>query len=208
MSSSIACPLGCLALMLTTLAAPPLARAQDSCYTRLPSERISLDLREAPVQTLLRLLSKQYRVNMVVTDDVTGTVTVSFFDLPVRDVFRGILEPNNLRCVEFAEGIYRVSSATRVRNEQQAAQQAAKEQALSAASPPPRPDTLALVPMDLRGIMSIGGGYRAIVNNRVVVTGDLINDHRVERITASEVMLRRPDGAERLLTLAPPPVGK
>ena len=199
MSSSIARPLGGLALMLTTLAAPPLARAQDSCYTRLPTERISLDLREAPVQTLLRLLSKQYRVNMVVTDDVTGTVTVSFFDLPVRDVFRGILEPNNLQCVEFAEGIYRVSSATRVRSEQQA---------LRAAPPPPRMDTLALVPMELRGIMSVGGGYRAIVNNRVVVTGDVISDHRVERITASEVMLRRPDGAERLLTLAPVSVGK
>lgn len=206
MSSSIARLLGGLALMLTTLAAPPLARAQDSCYMRLPTERISLDLREAPVQTLLRLLSKQYRVNMVVTDDVTGTVTVSFFDLPVRDVFRGILEPNNLQCVEFAEGIYRVSSATRVRSEQQAARE--REQALRAAPPPPRTDALALVPMELRGIMSVGGGYRAIVNNRVVVTGDVISDHRVERITASEVMLRRPDGAERLLTLAPVSVGK
>jgi type II secretory pathway component GspD/PulD (secretin) len=202
MSSSIAPLLGCLVLMLTALAAPPLARAQDSCYTRLPSERISLDLREAPVQTLLRLLSKQYRVNMVVTDDVTGTVTVSFFDLPVRDVFRGILEPNNLQCVEFAEGIYRVSSAARVRSEQQAAKAAVPP------PPPPRVDTLALVPMDLRGIMSVGGGYRAIVNNRVVLTGDVISDHRVERITASEVVLRRPDGAERLLTLAPAPVGK
>jgi type II secretory pathway component GspD/PulD (secretin) len=189
--------IGCLALMVSTLLAPPLARAQDGCYTRLPTERISLDLRDAPIQTLLRLLSKQYRVNIVVTDDVSGAVTVSFFDLPVRDVFRGILEPNNLQCVEFAEGILRVSSAARVRGEQQAAQQAAKE---------PRVDTVALTPLDLRGIMSVGGGYRAIINNRVVVIGDLINDHRVERITASEVTLRRPDGAERLLTISP--IGK
>ena len=187
----------CLTLMgmVMLLAAPSLSFAQDGCYARMPTERISLDLREAPVQTLLRLLSKQYKMNMVVTDDVSGTVTVSFFDLPVRDVFRGILEPNNLQCVEFAEGIFRVSSASRVRGEQQAAQQAAKEGV--------RPDALALVPLDLRGIMSVGGGYRAIVNNRVVVTGDMINDHRVERITASEVTLRRPDGAARLLTISP-----
>jgi hypothetical protein len=77
--AAITRPAGCVVLLLLTRgAAPPPARAQDGCYTRLPSERISLDLREAPVQTLLRLLSKQYRVNMVVTDDVTGTVTVSF----------------------------------------------------------------------------------------------------------------------------------
>jgi hypothetical protein len=196
MSSRTTRAFGSLALLSMLLVAPPLARAEDACYMRLPMERISLDLREAPVQTLLRLLSKQYRVNMVVTDDVTGTVTVSFFDLPVRDVFRGILEPNNLQCVEFADGIFRVSSASRVRTEQLAA----KEEMARGQS---RPDPLGLVPLDLRGIMSVGGGYRAIVNNRVVVPGDVINDHRVERITASEVVLRRPDGAERLLTLLP-----
>ena len=134
---------------------------------------------------------------MVVTDDVTGTVTISFFDLPVRDVFRGILEPNNLQCVEFAEGIFRVSSASRVRGEQQAALQAAKERSPSSS------EAIAMAPLELRGIMSVAGAYRAIVNNRVVVPGDLINEHRVERITATEVMLRRPDGAERLLTISP-----
>jgi hypothetical protein len=192
----IARPLRCLAVTSLLLATPMPARAQDPCYTKLPTERISLDLREAPIQTLLRLLSKQYRVNMVVTEDVTGTVTVSFFDLPVREVFRGILEPNNLQCVEFAEGILRVSSAARVRVEQQAARDASKDQSA-------RMDSVVLAPMELRGIMSVGGGFRAIINNRVVTAGDLINEHRVERITASEVLLRRPDGAERHLTLAP-----
>ena len=49
---------------------------------------------------------------MVVTDDVTGTVTLDFYRAPVRDVFQAILDANGLVCVRQGE-LLRVSTAAR-----------------------------------------------------------------------------------------------
>jgi type II secretory pathway component HofQ len=88
------------------------ARSLD-CYERLPTDPINLSLRDASTQATLRLLAQNYRVNMVVTDDVTGTVTLDFFRAPVRDVFQGILDANGLVCVKQGE-LLRVSTSDRV----------------------------------------------------------------------------------------------
>jgi type IV pilus assembly protein PilQ len=88
----------------------------QACLERLPSERISLNLRDANVQTTLRLLAQQYKVNMLVTDEVTQRVTLDFFQVPAREVFRAIIESTNLRCVE-AGSVLRVSTAARLKAE-------------------------------------------------------------------------------------------
>ena len=88
------------------------ARSLD-CYERLPTDPINLSLRDASTQATLRLLAQNYRVNMVVTDDVTGTVTLDFFRAPVRDVFQGILDANGLVCVRQGE-LLRVSTSDRL----------------------------------------------------------------------------------------------
>jgi hypothetical protein len=62
---------------------------------------------------------------------------------------------------------------------------------------PPRP----LARMDVKGIVGMPDGYLAIVNNEIVKVGDTIDNHRVERITATDVVLRQPDGTQRSLTL-------
>ncbi len=90
---------------------------QDGCLARLPIERVTLNLRDANVQTTLRLLAQQYRVNMVVTEEVKGTVTLDFFRVPAREVFQAVIEAANLRCVVAGE-ILRVSSDTRVKAEE------------------------------------------------------------------------------------------
>src|SRR5262249_49404693 len=74
---------------------------------------------DANVQTTLRLLAQQYRVNMVVTDDVRGTVTLDFFKVPAREVFMAIMTAANLRCALTGE-ILRVSSLARVKSEEDA----------------------------------------------------------------------------------------
>src|SRR3989304_864135 len=89
---------------------------RGGCRDKLPAEPITLNLRDANVQTTLRLLSQQYRVNMVVTDEVKGTVTLDFFQVPARDVFQVIIESANLQCVE-ATGVLRVSTTTRLKQE-------------------------------------------------------------------------------------------
>lgn len=83
------------------------------CYERLPTEPVNLALRDASTQSTLRLLAQNYRVNMVVTDDVTGTVTLDFYRAPVRDVFQGILDANGLVCVKQGE-LLRVSTSDRL----------------------------------------------------------------------------------------------
>ena len=106
-----------LGLAVLTLFPPnPAATAQGACRDKLPAEPITLNLRDANVQTTLRLLSQQYRVNMVITDEVKGTVTLDFFQVPARDVFQVIIESANLQCVE-ATGVLRVSTTTRLKQE-------------------------------------------------------------------------------------------
>jgi type II secretory pathway component HofQ len=90
----------------------PIARSLD-CYERLPTDPVNLALRDASTQSTLRLLAQNYRVNMVVTDDVTGTVTLDFYRAPVRDVFQGILDANGLVCVKQGE-LLRVSTSDRL----------------------------------------------------------------------------------------------
>ena len=91
---------------------PPGSRTLD-CYERLPTEPVNLALRDASTQSTLRLLAQNYKVNMVVTDDVAGTVTLDFYRAPVRDVFQGILDANGLVCVKQGE-LLRVSTSDRL----------------------------------------------------------------------------------------------
>ena len=95
--------------------AQPVAMPRE-CYEKLPTERISLNLRDANVQTTLRLLAQQYRVNMLVTEEVATRATLDFFQVPARDVFKAIIESTNLRCVE-AGAVLRVSTGARLKAE-------------------------------------------------------------------------------------------
>ena len=98
------------------VAASAAAQQPDQCLARLPTDRVTLNLRDANVQTTLRLLAQQYRVNMVVTDEVKGSVTLDFFKVPAREVFASILDAANLRCTVAGE-VMRVTSAARARLE-------------------------------------------------------------------------------------------
>jgi len=93
-------------------------QSQESCYARVPTERVTLNLRDANIATTLRLLAQQYRVNMVVTDEVKGTATLDFFKVPAREVFQAIIEVGNVRCVVAGE-VLRVSSGARVKAEEE-----------------------------------------------------------------------------------------
>jgi type IV pilus assembly protein PilQ len=104
-------------VLLAGLGGAAAQQPQDGCLARLPGDRVTLNLREANVQTTLRLLAQQYRVNMVVTEDVKGTVTLDFFRVPAREVFQSIIDAGNLRCVVMGE-VLRVSSGARVRAEE------------------------------------------------------------------------------------------
>lgn len=113
-------------LVVALLGLPAAALAQGQCADRLPIERLTLNLRDANVQTTLRLLAQQYRVNMVVTDEVKGTITLDFYQVPARDIFQVVLDAANLQCVEVG-GVLRVSSFSRLRAEDEERRNAAAE---------------------------------------------------------------------------------
>lgn len=62
--------------------------------------------------------------------------------------------------------------------------------------------------IEIRGIMSFPGGYLAIVNGEIVKVGDRVGDYHVERITETEVMLRRPGDPLRTVKLPGITAGK
>jgi type IV pilus assembly protein PilQ len=161
---------------------------QDSCLPRLPTDRVTLNLREANIQTTLRLLAQQYQINMVVTDDVKGTVTLDFFRVPARDVFQSIIDTGNLRCVVSGD-VLRVSTFARIKAEAEEAtrtqearlrleadtrkkiieaRQAEQEEAERIARGPVREETIRLryadaedVARTIQGILGLGPGLTA-----------------------------------------------
>ena len=88
-----------IALALFTVLSPGPARSQDeSCGQRLPTDRTTIDLRGADVQTTLRTLAERYRVSLIVTPAATGVVTVSLYEVPVRDAFDALVRTGGLVC--------------------------------------------------------------------------------------------------------------
>lgn len=106
-----------LALVLCLGGVRAVAQGPGDCASRLPVDRVTLNLRDASAQTTLRLLAQQYKINMLVTDDVRGQVTLDFFRVPAREVFQAIIEAANLRCVAVGE-VLRVSTMARLRAEE------------------------------------------------------------------------------------------
>ena len=107
-----------VAVLLFAVGAAAAQQPESPCIARLPTDRVTLNLREANIQTTLRLLAQQYRVNMVVTEEVKGTVTLDFFRVPAREVFQAIIDAGNLRCVVAGE-VLRVSTGVRVKAEEE-----------------------------------------------------------------------------------------
>ena len=99
------------ALSLFVLLPLEAAWSQEECFDRLPVDKISLEFRRADIRTTLRLLAQQYRINLLVTEEVMGTVTVDFFEVPLRSVFRILLDAGKLQCAE-RDGLLRVSTLT------------------------------------------------------------------------------------------------
>jgi len=71
--------------------------------------RYDIEFRQAPLRDTLQFLSWIGETNIIIPEDVTGTVTVSFRDISVRDAITSIVKANNL---EFTVegGIIRIGS--------------------------------------------------------------------------------------------------
>lgn len=90
---------------------------------------VSLDLKDADVHNVLRLLAEVSKLNIVATDDVSGKITLRLFDVPWDQALDIVLQVMNLESVQ--EGnVIRISTVKRLREEREElrrAQEAAKE---------------------------------------------------------------------------------
>ncbi len=69
-----------------------------------------------------------------------------------------------------------------------------------ATPPAPRPAAPPVV-LELSAIVSLSGGYLAIINNQIVKVGDVVSGARVEQISETAVTLREPGEAPRVIEL-------
>jgi len=90
---------------------------------------ISLDLKDADINNVIRLLADVSNLNIVATDDVTGTITLRLFDVPWDQALDIVLQVQSLESVR--EGnVLRISTIKRLREEREEiakAQEAARE---------------------------------------------------------------------------------
>jgi type IV pilus assembly protein PilQ len=90
---------------------------------------ISLDLKDADINNVIRLLADVSNLNIVATDDVQGTITLRLFDVPWDQALDIILQVQSLESVR--EGnVVRISTIKRLREEREEiakAQEAARE---------------------------------------------------------------------------------
>jgi type IV pilus secretin PilQ/predicted competence protein len=90
---------------------------------------ISLDLKEADINNVIRLLADVSNLNIVATDDVQGTITLRLFDVPWDQALDIVLQVQSLESVR--EGnVVRISTIKRLREEREEiakAQEAARE---------------------------------------------------------------------------------
>jgi type IV pilus assembly protein PilQ len=144
-----------IALGLLAAASPAAAQSEEKCRDRLPTDLTTIDLRGADVQTTLRLLAERYRVSVLVSPDVTGLVTVSLFEVPVRDAFEAMVRTAGLMCV-VRDGILVVAPAERLRKEIETAREQQRKESQAEAEArkkiiEARREELALAEMQARG---------------------------------------------------------
>lgn len=96
------------------------ASASTSNYT---GQRINLDLVDADIHSVFRLISHVSNLNVVAGDDVNGKVTVRLIDVPWDQALAAILQAKGLGAQQFGN-IVRIAPIETIKAEQQAAVEA------------------------------------------------------------------------------------
>ncbi len=89
--------------------APAEKKAADRSQKRLPSHSVSLNMRNAPVDAVIRALARSAGVNVMLTSRVNGEVDVNVTGTPWDQVFESLLATNALE-YEWQGDIVRVIS--------------------------------------------------------------------------------------------------
>lgn len=85
---------------------------EASVIAALPADPLTLDLRDADLKSFLRALGKEFRLNLLVHDDVKGQLTISLEKVPFRDFIEGVTRAHGLVVVPAPGGIIEILPAS------------------------------------------------------------------------------------------------
>jgi type IV pilus assembly protein PilQ len=76
------------------------------CSSAFAAPRVSLDVKDAEIRNVLRFLADLGKINVVVSDEVNGRVTLHLRNVPFEDAVRSVLEPKGLAIQQIGEVRY------------------------------------------------------------------------------------------------------
>ncbi len=151
----------------------PATVGQARGYT---GRRIDLDLKDANIHNVLRLIGEVSRRNIVVADDVSGTVTIRLRNVPWDQALAVILQSKGLGKVEYANMI-RVAPLDRLQKERE------MEIARRAMEVKLAPIETRLIPVSYAEATELQGRLTPLLSDR----GSLSIDERTNTIIARDV---------------------
>src|SRR5882672_7441510 len=99
----------------------PLIRiAVVSCLLSSAEKRVTLEVQKADVQSVLRVFAELMHVNMVFSDEVQGTVTLSLRNVKVSDAFAAVLQARGLGFEKAGDNVIRVAPLKALADEAEA----------------------------------------------------------------------------------------
>jgi type IV pilus assembly protein PilQ len=153
--------------------------------------RINIDLVEADIHSVFRLISHVSRLNIVAGDDVAGSVTVRLENVPWDQALAAILQAKGLAAQRFGN-IIRVAPIETIKAEQQAALEAKN------AKDALEPLSLLVVPLNYSTADEVVNQLQQLVSSRGQVEADgrtnqLIIQDTEDRLAKMRELLRQID---------------
>ncbi len=82
----------CVFLILASVHKEMSAQVADQLQLKLNQKVASMEFRDTNIKDVLRLLARQHSLNIVVSSEVSGRISVSLTNVKVRDVLKTVLE--------------------------------------------------------------------------------------------------------------------
>jgi len=85
-----------LVILLSPLSLKRALSDDQAPILQLPQERCSMRFVDAEVKDVLRLLAKEYKLNLIISENVGGMITVDFDQVLLEDIFFSVLKTAGL----------------------------------------------------------------------------------------------------------------
>jgi len=152
----------------TFTSAPPMIVTDPTKVSRVPGlsrKRLTIDLRDADVQNVLRLIAREGGVNIIAGDDVSGNITIRLRSVPLEQVFLTVLQSRSLG-FELRGNVIRVAPQKTLLDEEKSRAEAAELRKRN------KPLEVFLLPVNYAGAAELIPQVQGLLSTRGTVTVD------------------------------------